>query len=124
MGGKYYEEAHIGNNICSVCQYKYGDTIGLKYALNSHKDGYTVIDLDEVNATEIKIPNVYKGLPVTSIGSSAFKGCSSLASINFEGSTDEWKAIEKGNKWDYSTGYYTVYCTDGTVAKNVTVTKN
>ncbi len=124
MGGKYYEEAHIGNNICSVCQYKYGDTIGLKYELNSHKDGYTVIDLGEVNATEIKIPNVYKGLPVTSIGSSAFKNCSSLTSINFEGSTDEWKAIEKGNKWDYSTGYYTVYCTDGTVAKNGTVTKN
>lgn len=124
VGGKYYEEAHIDNNICSVCQYKYGDTIGLKYALNSHKDGYTVIDLGEVNATEIKIPNVYKGLPVTSIGSSAFKGCTSLASINFEGSTDKWNAIEKGNKWDYSTGYYTVYCTDGTVAKNGTVTKN
>lgn len=69
--------------------------------------------------TSITIPD-----SVTSIGSNAFYNCRLLTSINFKGTTDEWKAIEKSFTWDGNSDKYTVYCTDGTVAKDGTVTKN
>ena len=34
----------------------------------------------------------------------------------------QWKAISFGYDWNYNTGSYTVTCTDGTIAKNGTVT--
>ena len=66
--------------------------------------------------TSIEIP---KG--VTSIATDAFLSCSSLKTIYFTGTTSEWLAISKSYSWDSGTGAYTVYCTDGTVAKNGTV---
>ena len=61
---------------------------------------------------------------VTSIGNYAFCDCSSLTSITFEGTIEQWKAVSKGSDWNYSTGNYTVYCTDGSIAKDGTVTYN
>ncbi len=59
---------------------------------------------------------------VTRIGDYAFRYCSSLTSITFEGTTAEWNAIPKIYVWNSYTGSYTVYCTNGTVAKDGTVT--
>ncbi len=61
---------------------------------------------------------------VTSIGERAFFGCYKLSSITYQGTTADWKAIDKGNDWDATTLFYTVHCTDGTVAKDGTVTPN
>ena len=61
---------------------------------------------------------------VTSIGSRAFYNCSSLTSINFEGTVQQCQAITKGNSWDYNTGDYTIYCTNGEIAKDGTITCN
>ncbi len=69
--------------------------------------------------TSITIPD-----SVTSIGSEAFYDCSELTRIDYDGTTDEWLAIEKSDSWNSRTGEYVVYCTDGTVAKDGTVTKN
>ena len=55
---------------------------------------------------------------VTSIGDSAFSGCSSLTSIIFQGTKEQWEAIEKGTEWNVGTGSYKVTCTDGTLDKN------
>ena len=54
---------------------------------------------------------------VTSIGIYAFEGCSSLTSINYKGTMEQWDEISKDWDWDYNTGNYTVYCTDGNVSK-------
>lgn len=62
--------------------------------------------------TSIEIPNSVK-----SIGVSAFEDCSSLTSIMFGGTKTEWEAVEKKSYWNSNTGDYTVYCTDGNVAK-------
>ena len=45
---------------------------------------------------------------VKSIGEHAFYYCSSLNSIMYKGSEDEWKAIHKGYYWDYWTGDYKI----------------
>ncbi len=67
--------------------------------------------------TSIEIPN-----SVTSIGDYAFSSCHVLTRIDFGGTVDEWNAVEKGDEWNRGTwDHITVYCTDGTVAKDGTV---
>ena len=55
---------------------------------------------------------------VTSIGKYAFWYCSSLTSITFQGSMEQWIAIDKGTEWNLDAGSYTVICTDGVLDKN------
>jgi len=54
---------------------------------------------------------------VTTISDYAFSGCSNLTSITFNGTKEQWKAIEKGYDWNSETGEYTVHCSDGDIAK-------
>ena len=64
------------------------------------------------------------GNNVKNIGDLAFYSCTSLTIINFEGTIKQWNAINKGDDWDKDTGNYTIYCTDGQIAKDGTVTYN
>lgn len=61
--------------------------------------------------TTINIPN-----GVISIGNEAFWYCSSLTSITFNGTVEQWNAVEKGFSWDYDVPATKVICTDGEVA--------
>lgn len=54
----------------------------------------------------------------TSIGKYAFWYCSSLTSITFQGSMEQWIAIDKGTEWNLNAGSYTVTCTDGVLDKD------
>ena len=67
--------------------------------------------------TSITIPD-----SVTSIGIYAFDGCTSLTSITYTGTIAQWNAITFKNNWNYSTGNYTIHCTDGDIAKDGTIT--
>ena len=69
--------------------------------------------------TIITIPN-----SVTRIGEEAFRYCDSLTSIEYDGTIEQWQAVQFGNDWDKGTGEYIVHCADGTVAKDGTVTKS
>jgi len=60
----------------------------------------------------ITIPN-----GVTSMGNWVIANCRSLVIIHFGGTTAQWDAISKGSGWNLNTGTYTVYCTDGNIAK-------
>jgi hypothetical protein len=60
--------------------------------------------------TSITIPN-----SVTSIGDRAFYDCSGLTSITFEGTTEEWDVVSKGDSWNYLVPATNVQCTDGQV---------
>lgn len=79
-------------------------------------DGLTSIDASCftgcTNLTSVTIPN-----SVTSIDNQAFRSCTNLTSINFTGTLAQWNAINFDVYWDSDTGNYTVYCTDGTIAK-------
>ena len=69
---------------------------------------------------------------VTNIGVCAFGNCKSLKEITYKGTITQWKAISKleissgstAYNWNFSTGSYVIYCDDGTIAKDGTVTYN
>ena len=48
-----------------------------------------------------ELTSVTIGENVTSIGNYAFSACSSLTSINYNGTKEDWDKIEKGYGWDY-----------------------
>ena len=58
---------------------------------------------------------------VTSIGDSAFSGCTKLTEINFNGTKEQWEAIDKGENWDLEMGIfngvgrYFIHCADGEI---------
>lgn len=58
------------------------------------------------------------GSGITSIGEGSFSSCRSLTNISFNGTMEQWNAIEKNKDWDSNTGNYTVYCTDGEITKD------
>ncbi len=69
------------NNVCTGCGDVLTYTLGLAYKLNEEETAYTVTGIGTATDAEIVIPVFYEGLPVTSIGSSAFENCKSLTSI-------------------------------------------
>ena len=87
-------------------------------------EGYTVTvtgigDEAFYNSTSlisVTIPN-----NVTSIGSSAFSGCTSLKSFNYSGTKSQWKAITIGSDNYYLTHAF-IKCTDGIIGNGNTVT--
>jgi hypothetical protein len=61
--------------------------------------------------TSITIPN-----NVTSIGEKAFELCESLTSITYEGTMEQWNAIDKVSGWNNEVPATYVQCSDGQVA--------
>ena len=61
------------------------------------------------------LTSVTIGNSVTSIGDWAFNGCSKLTSVTFEGTKDEWRAITKGQYWNYAVPATRVQCSDGQI---------
>ena len=68
------------------------------------------------------LTSVTIGDSVTSIDYSAFSNCTALTSVTFEGTLEQWNAIEKDSTWDLYTGSYTIYCSDGEISKDGTIT--
>ena len=69
----------------------------------------TVVDCDTLKSVRIL-------KPVTSIGYHAFAYCASLTSINFEGTVNEWNAIEKDELWCEGSPIAKIVCSNGEVA--------
>ena len=81
-----------------------------------------------------------EGINLVTIGESAFRECSSLTRMNipstlktlgryvfycdnalvefnYDGTTEQWSEIEKGEKWDVNTGNYVINCIDSVINK-------
>ena len=69
-----------GNGVCTACGYS-PYTQGLAFELNADGASYAVTGLGIVTASEIFIPAIYQGLPVTVIWYEAFRGCERLTSV-------------------------------------------
>ena len=86
--------------VCEKCNAKYGKALGhdyqggvctrcgdelasegLEYSLNGDGNSYTVTGIGTCTDTEIVIPSKHNSKPVTSIGNSAFFGCTGLTSV-------------------------------------------
>ncbi len=116
----------------------------VQYTKSLDNSYYTVTNFDGTD-TEIIIQAQINGLPVTQIGSHAFSAnneivsitipnsvnlicdnvisdCNYLLTINYNGTVYEWTMIAKGLYWDYGTASYTIYCSDGKIAKDGTAT--
>ena len=63
------------------------------------------------NLTSITLPN-----SLTYIDDYVFDGCS-LSIIYFNGTRAQWGGISKSYNWDYLSGDYTIYCSDGHITK-------
>lgn len=59
---------------------------GLSFTLSSDGRSYTVTGNGDCNATDIRVPKIHEGLPVTRIGDEAFKWCQSLESLTLPNS--------------------------------------
>lgn len=62
---------------CGHCNY----TVGLAYSLSDDGTYYICTGIGESTDTEIIIPSMYNGLPVTEIGRNAFIDCSQITSV-------------------------------------------
>ena len=62
---------------------------GLRYTLNDDGQSYSVSQLGTCNDTEIVIPSVYNGLPVTKISNNAFEGYPHIISVTIPNSVTE-----------------------------------
>ncbi len=58
------------------------ETQGLRYMLNTTKDGYEVCNIGIAMDNDIVIPNTYNDLPVTGISEYAFSECRWLTSVS------------------------------------------
>lgn len=80
------------DGVCRICNYK------SEYALNLAYEGvyaentlvsYTVSGMGECKDNDIRIPDSYNSLPVTAIKAEAFKGVTTLFSVNIPASVDK-----------------------------------
>ena len=63
--------------------YNYGKASeGLLYDINDDGQSYTVTGIGDCSDTDVVIPSMYNGLPVTGIGERAFAECTSITSID------------------------------------------
>lgn len=102
----------MGQGVTSIGNYAFQDCSGLTSV--TIPDGVTVLDdgiFDDCSGlTFIVIPD-----SIISMSSSAFTGCASLTSIQFEGTVNQWGAIEKVWKWNMYIPATAVVCSDGSV---------
>lgn len=67
------------DSVCTRCLRTY--SVGLLYQLDPEEATYSLTGIGTCADTDICIPPTHEGLPVTSIGDSAFENCKSLTSI-------------------------------------------
>ena len=71
------------------------------------------------NLEAIEIPNSVK-----KIGEDIFDSASKIHTIRYDGTIEMWKKITKSFDWNEGAPNFTIYCTDGQITKDGTVTYN
>lgn len=109
----------IPNNVTKICPSAFKDCPDLERV--EINNGVTSIG-DYAFAGCDVLWSVTIGNGVTSIGERAFDVCFGLQGITFCGTVEQWNGIEKSSSWNSNTDFYTIYCTDGKIEKDGTVT--
>lgn len=72
---------------------------------------------------EINLPSTIKKIDEQIfVTSTSYK--TNIATINYDGTIKMWQSIQKPNNWGDNSPDFTIYCTDGQIAKDGTVTYN
>lgn len=109
----------INGSIDKIGQHTFSECWSLEHV--TLPEGLTEIDSSAFwecySLTSINIPN-----SVTNISKGTFSHCEILSEIHYEGTVEQWKAINEDDSWQKYSGTFTIYCTDGTIARDGTVT--
>jgi len=119
---KIFEYTASSDGSCEITKYLGSEP---NVVIPEYIDGYKVTSIGKgafYNCDFIKTVTIPKN--VTYIVEQAFQNCFSLTSIIYDGTVSEWNGISKETSWDTSTPDYIIYCTDGSIAKDGTVTYN
>ena len=65
----------------TIDKLEFQGSVGLEYELNDDGKSYSVISIGDCKDTDVVIPSAHNNLPVTSIGDSAFSGCTNIISV-------------------------------------------
>ena len=74
----------VTNDVCTICGALPSE--GLEYKLSEDGTYYIVLSIGTCTEVDIIIPSIYKEIPVTIIGDSAFYFCTSLTSVTIPNS--------------------------------------
>ena len=69
------------------------------------------VDYNNKNCTSLTIPSY-----ITEIGNAALYNFDQLATINYEGTMEQWETMTKGNDWNHGVPATMVHCTNGDVS--------
>jgi len=84
---------------------------------------YTVVEIFNVAfAYNDYIQTINIPSSVKSLGPGVFADSNNLKTINYDGTVIRWFAIQKDSEWDFNSSDFTIYCTDGQISKDGTVT--
>ena len=106
----------IPYSVIYVCPYAFYNCGNLKIVIV----GDSVVSIGERSfAFCEQLTEVTISLSATSIGDWAFYDCIALTTINFKGTTAQWKAVDKGNGWHYNIpSDCIIKCTNGVLSIN------
>lgn len=92
---------------------------GTVVVLPSEYSGCTVTKVSALAFyAEKDITTLYLSTSIVEFEAAAFWHCSSLVEINYEGTMEQWNAIDKGDDWDKGMAEnYVINCSDGTITK-------
>ena len=114
------------SSIDGVLYDKYHRYIHL-YPSGRQNDSFTIPEgVTHITATAFGYSNYLKEINIPKsikfISNKIIYESKKLEIINYSGTVEEWKSINKDPAWDANSADYTIYCTDGQIAKDGTVT--
>lgn len=90
------EEHILKNGKCEICDFKF-DFDCLKYRLDEVSNSYYISGLLNLKFDEITIPLKHNDKNIIGIDADAFKNCTNLKNVYFEGTPDDWCNISLAN---------------------------
>jgi hypothetical protein len=108
------ENIHLGSGLTFIGQKAFYKCKSLK--IIALPESVTTIE-NYAFASCSNLEVVYLGSNITKLNMRIFEYCVNLKEIHFNGTVNDWLALEKDDEWDLGTSNYTIYCIDGTIEK-------
>ena len=82
---------------------------GIKYYIKTNGN-IVLVDFENRECNSLTIPNY-----ITEIGNTALYNFNNLTTLNYEGTTEQWIEMSKGEEWNYGIPATVVHCSNGEV---------